>query len=72
MSFINKFLIYYDICSLFTKILLNETIDLAAKLIFDNNPNIKITKKHLKKLFEFATSETHISFDGITTIKLMA
>ena len=60
----NKFLISYDICSLFTSIPLNETIDLAVKLIFDNNPNIKITKKDLKKLFEFATSGTHILFDG--------
>ena len=33
--------------SLFTGIPLNETIDLAVKLIFDNNPNIKITKKVL-------------------------
>ena len=48
---------------MFTSIPLNETIDLAVKLIFDNNPNIKITKKDLKKLFEFATSGTH-SFDG--------
>ena len=49
---------------MFTSIPLNETIDLAVKLIFDNNPNIKITKKDLKKLFEFATSGTHILFDG--------
>ena len=58
VSSTNKFLIYYDICSLFTSIPLNETIDLAVKLIFDNNPNIKITKKDLKKLFEFETSGT--------------
>ena len=64
VSSTNKFLISYDICSLFTRIPLNETIDLAVKLIFDNNPNIKITKKDLKKLFEFATSGTHILFDG--------
>ena len=44
--------------SLFTSIPLNETIDLAVKLIFDNNPNIKITKKDLK-YSEFTTSETH-------------
>ena len=59
----NKFLVSYDICSLFTSIPLNETIDLAVKLIFDNNPNIKITKKDLK-YSEFTTSETHILFDG--------
>ena len=58
----NKFL--NDICNLLTSIPLNETIDLAIKLIFDNNPNIKITKKDLEKLFEFATSETHILFHG--------
>ena len=51
VSSTNKFLISYDICSFFTRIPLNETIDLAVKLIFDNNPNIKITKKDLKKLF---------------------
>ena len=33
-------------------------------MIFDNNPNIKITKKDLKKLFEFAASGAHILFDG--------
>ena len=63
VSFTNKFLISYDTCSLFTSILLKERIDLAFKLIFDNNPNIKIAKKDLKKLFEFATLETHILFD---------
>ena len=60
----NKFLISYDICSLFTSIPLNETIDLAVKSIFDNNPNIKITKKDLKELFEFAASRAHNIFDG--------
>ena len=63
VSSTNK-LISYDICSLFTSISLNGIIDLAVKLIFDNNPTIKITKKDLKKHFEFATSKTHILFDG--------
>ena len=49
---------------MFTNIPLNETIDLAVKSIFDNNTNIKITKKNLKKFSEFVTSETHILFDG--------
>ena len=56
ISSTNTFLIPYDICHLFTSIPLNKTIDLVINLIFDNNPNIKITKKCLKKLFEFATS----------------
>ena len=62
VSSTNKFLISYDICSLFTSISLNETIDLAIKLIFDNNPDIKITKRDLKKLFEFATSGIRNTF----------
>ena len=41
-----------------------STKPLIQQLIFNNNPNIKITKKDLKKLFEFATSGTHILFDG--------
>ena len=49
---------------MFTSIPLNETIDLAVKLIFDNNPDIKITKKDLRKLFEFATSGKHVLFGG--------
>ena len=62
VSSTNNFLISLDICSLFISIPLNETIGLAVKLIFDNNPNIKIIKKDLKKHFEFETSETHIIF----------
>ena len=48
---------------MFTSIPLNKTIGLVVKLIFDNNPNIKITKSDLKKLCEFATSGTHILLD---------
>ena len=33
-------------------------------LIFDHNPNLNITKKELKKLFHFATSQTHFLFNG--------
>ena len=58
----NKFLVSYDICSLFTSIPLNETIDLAVKLIFDNNPNIEITKKDQEHAFFLME---------ITMIKLM-
>ena len=64
VSSTNTFVISYDICNLFTSILLNETIDLVVKLMFNNNPNIKIIKKDLKNFFEFGTSETHILFDG--------
>ena len=60
----NKFMIPYDVCSLFTSISLKETIDIAVNLIFDKYPDLKIARKNFKKLFEFATPGTHVIFDG--------
>ena len=45
-----KFLVSYDVTSLFTNIPLQETIDIAINLIFNHNPNLNITRKGLKKL----------------------
>ena len=59
-----KFLISCDVTSLFTNIPLQETIDRIINLIFSHNPNLSITKKELKKLFLFATSQTHFLFNG--------
>ena len=56
VSSTNTFFMSYDICSFFTSIPLNETINLALKLIFDKNQNIIIRKKDLQKLSEFETS----------------
>ena len=42
-----KFLVSYDVTSLFTNIPLQETIDIAINLIFNHNPNLNITKKEL-------------------------
>ena len=39
-----KFLVFYDVTSLFTNIPLQETIDIAINLIFNQNPNLNITK----------------------------
>ena len=52
------------VCSLFTNISLNETIDLAVDIIFDNNKSMNITKPQLRKLFVFATSQTHFLFNN--------
>ena len=57
-----KFLVSYDVTSLFTNIPLQETIDIAINFILNHNPNLNITKKELKKLFLFATSQTHFIF----------
>ena len=59
-----KFLVSYDVTSLFTNIPLQETIDIAINLIFNHNPNVNITRKKLKKLFLFATSQTHFIFNS--------
>ena len=59
-----KCLAFYDVTTLFTNILLQETIDIAINLIFNHNPNLNITKKELKELFLFATSPTHFIFNG--------
>ena len=51
-----KFLVSYDVTSLFTNIPLQETIDIAINLILNHIPNLNITRKKLRKLFLFATS----------------
>ena len=62
--FSKRFLVSYDVTSLFTNIPLQETIDIAINLVFNHHPNLKITKKELKKLFLFATSQTHFIFNS--------
>ena len=47
-----------------TNIPLQQTIDIAINLIFKHNPNLNITKKELKKLFLFATSQIHFTFNS--------
>ena len=59
-----KFLVSHDVTSRFTNIPLQETIGIAINLIFNHNPSLKITKKDLKKLFLFATSQTHFIFNS--------
>ena len=53
-----------DVASLFTNISLQESIDIAINLIFNNNSNLNITRKELKKLFFLATSKTHFMFNS--------
>ena len=60
----DKFLIWFDVTSLFINIPLSEAIDIAISLIFENSPDIKFTKRGLEKLFRIATSKTHFTFDG--------
>ena len=59
-----KFMVSYDVTSLFTNIPLQETIDTAINLISNHNPYLNNTIKELKKLFHFATSQTHFLYKG--------
>ena len=62
--FPKKILVSYDVTSLFTNTPLEETIDIAINPIFNQNPNLNITKKKLKKLFLFATLQTYFIFNS--------
>ena len=59
-----KFLVSFDVTSLFTNIPLEETINIAIDTIFENYPNVKFTRKKLQKLFKIVTSETHFIFNN--------
>ena len=45
-----KFIVSYDLTSLFTSIPLQETIGIAINLIFNHNPNRNITRKEIENL----------------------
>ena len=59
-----KFLISFDVESLFTNIPLEECIDLAVKYISEGNPDLQLTPSDLKRPFSFAAAETHFLFKG--------
>ena len=46
-----KFLLSYNVTSLYTNIPHRETIDIAMNLIFSHNSNLKSLKKNLKSFF---------------------
>ena len=58
------FLVSYDATSLFTNIPLLETIHIAINLIFNHNPNLKITRKKTFKNFSFSLHQTHFIFNS--------
>ena len=60
----NKFMISFDVNSLFINISLGETIDIAVNLLLTKNPQIGMNKKQLKTLFEFATCKSHFMFNN--------
>ena len=65
LSTSGKFMVSFDVESLFTSIPLDECIDLAIKYIYQGIPGLKISPTDLKTLFSFATAETHFLFKGL-------
>ena len=57
-------MVSFDVESLFTNISLRECIDLAVDYITKGNLGIKLSTSDLKRLFLFATAETHFIFKG--------
>ena len=64
VSMRDSFMVWYNVCSLFTNIPISETIDIAVKLILENKKSLKFSENELTNLFRFATSKTHFYFDG--------
>ena len=64
MSSQNKYLVFFDVVSLFANIPLNENVVFAVNLILANEPSLKMSnsKAQLRKLFHFATAQTHFLF----------
>ena len=73
MGWTSRLMTSYNVCSLFTSILLKETIEIAVNLITDKYPDLKITRQEFKKLFRCSTSGTIFFkfFMAAFTIRLM-
>ena len=63
VSFTLKFMVSFDVTSLFTNVPLQETINIAIDHIFEYQPDNKISRSDLKKLFLYATAQTHFIFN---------
>ena len=60
----NKFMVFFDLASLFTNISLKQYIDLAASHITEGNPSLKLSKTHLTKHLSFAPFQANFVFNG--------
>ena len=64
LSMFGKFMVSFDVESLFTNIPLEECIDLAVNYISEGNPDLKLTESELRSLYTVATAQTHFLFNG--------
>ena len=60
----SRFMVSFDIASLFTNIPLKESIDLAVSYITEGNTKLTFSKAELAKMFSIATSQPHFLLNG--------
>ena len=59
-----KFMVSFDVESLFTNVPLEECVNLAVDYISKGNPDLQLTTTELRNLFNFAIAQTHFLFKG--------
>ena len=62
LSLVDKFLVSFDVTSLFTSIPLSATIKLTIDLIIASQRDLNISETDLTSLFNFATCEMYFLF----------
>ena len=60
----SKFIVSFDVESLFTNIPLQECIDLAVHYVSEFNPDLKLRKSELRSLFTIASAQTQFLLNG--------
>ena len=60
----DKFMVSFDVASLFTNMPLDDSIVLAVDYILKGNADVKLSRDNLRKLFMYATAQTHFSSLG--------
>ena len=71
VSVTDKFLVSFDLTSVFTNIPLSEAIDIAINLIFQSSPDIKFAKRELRKLLRIAPLKHILLLMVASLIRLM-
>ena len=64
LSMFDKYMISFEVESLFTNIPFEECIDRAVNCISKGNPDPKLSESELRSLFTGATAQTHFLFNG--------
>jgi len=60
----NQIMCSFDVCSLFTNVPLDETIQICLNKLFSLPEPPRLPRPALKTLLEFATKKSHFIFDG--------